>query len=44
MSDATENASEAAPAEEGNSRVAKPTRPDMFWYVVHAYSGMEKAV
>jgi len=23
---------------------AKPTNPDMRWYVVHAYSGMEKAV
>ena len=23
---------------------AKPTHPDMRWYVVHAYSGMEKAV
>ena len=45
MSDKTENQSEAAgeaPAQE--SMVAKPTRPDMFWYVVHAYSGMEKAV
>jgi len=24
--------------------LAKPTNPDMRWYVVHAYSGMEKAV
>jgi transcription termination/antitermination protein NusG len=24
--------------------LAKPTRADMHWYVVHAYSGMEKAV
>jgi transcriptional antiterminator NusG len=23
---------------------AKPTHPDMHWYIVHAYSGMEKAV
>ncbi|RZI78707.1 MAG: transcription termination/antitermination protein NusG, partial [Rubrivivax sp.] len=23
---------------------AKPTNPDLRWYVVHAYSGMEKAV
>ena len=22
----------------------KPTNPDLRWYVVHAYSGMEKAV
>jgi transcriptional antiterminator NusG len=44
MSDTTENQSEATPAQEGGSVVAKPTRPDMHWYVVHAYSGMEKAV
>ena len=24
--------------------LAKPTNPDLRWYVVHAYSGMEKAV
>ena len=24
--------------------VAAPTNPDLRWYVVHAYSGMEKAV
>jgi transcriptional antiterminator NusG len=42
MSDATENPGEEAPAQE--SVVPKPTRPDMHWYVVHAYSGMEKAV
>ena len=23
---------------------AKPVNPDLRWYVVHAYSGMEKAV
>ena len=23
---------------------AKPSNPDLRWYVVHAYSGMEKAV
>lgn len=23
---------------------AKPANPDLRWYVVHAYSGMEKAV
>jgi transcriptional antiterminator NusG len=42
MSDATENPGEEAPTQE--SVVPKPTRPDMHWYVVHAYSGMEKAV
>ena len=31
-----ENAVAAAPA--------KPVNPDLRWYVVHAYSGMEKAV
>ena len=24
--------------------LASPTNPDLRWYVVHAYSGMEKAV
>jgi transcriptional antiterminator NusG len=34
-----------APSDEPQAHVpAKPTRPDMHWYVVHAYSGMEKAV
>ena len=45
MSETTDNQSEAAgesPAQEGG--VPKATRPDMHWYVVHAYSGMEKAV
>jgi transcription termination/antitermination protein NusG len=42
MSDVTENQSEAEPAQDGG--VPKPTHPDMHWYVVHAYSGMEKAV
>jgi transcriptional antiterminator NusG len=29
---------------ETNSVTAAPAHPDMRWYVVHAYSGMEKAV
>ena len=33
-----------APGEAEHLTPAKPTRPDMHWYVVHAYSGMEKAV
>ena len=43
MSEQTQ--SESSSAEEHQPLTpAKPTRPDMFWYVVHAYSGMEKAV
>jgi len=37
MTDVVETSSSLAPA-------AKPSHPDMRWYVVHAYSGMEKAV
>jgi transcriptional antiterminator NusG len=42
----SENETQApAPDETQSPQVpAKPTRPDMHWYVVHAYSGMEKAV
>jgi transcriptional antiterminator NusG len=36
MSDTTDTQAPATPA--------KPTHPDMHWYIVHAYSGMEKAV
>jgi transcription termination/antitermination protein NusG len=36
MTDAVETAAEGAPA--------APVNPDLRWYVVHAYSGMEKAV
>jgi transcription termination/antitermination protein NusG len=36
MTDAVETAAEGAPA--------TPVNPDLRWYVVHAYSGMEKAV
>ena len=42
MSDTTETQPGAEPVQE--SAVPKATRPDMHWYVVHAYSGMEKAV
>ena len=31
-------------AEQQPQTPAKPTHPDMHWYIVHAYSGMEKAV
>jgi transcriptional antiterminator NusG len=37
MTDVVETSSSPVPA-------AKPSHPDMRWYVVHAYSGMEKAV
>src|SRR5438045_9573043 len=33
-----------APAPAEALTPAKPTHPDMHWYIVHAYSGMEKAV
>jgi transcription termination/antitermination protein NusG len=38
----TENA--AADGQQPESAPAKPVNPDLHWYVVHAYSGMEKAV
>ena len=45
MSDTTDTTAENTPAEGGEAAVpAKPVHPDMHWYVVHAYSGMEKAV
>jgi transcription termination/antitermination protein NusG len=44
MSDTTETQSTDAEAPAPDNGVAKPTHPDMHWYVVHAYSGMEKAV
>ncbi len=37
MTDVVETSSSPAPA-------GKPANPDLRWYVVHAYSGMEKAV
>lgn len=39
MTDVVETPSTETPA-----AVAAPTNPDLRWYVVHAYSGMEKAV
>jgi transcriptional antiterminator NusG len=40
MTDTTDDT--AAPA--ADATPAKPVNPDLRWYVVHAYSGMEKAV
>lgn len=34
----------AAPITLGDGKMTPPSNPDMRWYVVHAYSGMEKAV
>jgi transcriptional antiterminator NusG len=42
MSDTTTDT--LAGSEEQPAVPAKPVNPDMRWYVVHAYSGMEKAV
>src|SRR3954462_14881715 len=42
MSGITEMQADDSSAQPGAP--AKPTHPDMHWYVVHAYSGMEKAV
>ncbi|MRD49676.1 transcription termination/antitermination protein NusG [Caenimonas koreensis DSM 17982] len=45
MTDITDTTAENASAEGGQSATpAKPVNPDLRWYVVHAYSGMEKAV
>ena len=41
MSDTTENTQGATPLP---GVEAKAKNPDLRWYVVHAYSGMEKAV
>jgi transcriptional antiterminator NusG len=38
------NMSESLTPEAGEQAAAKPVNPDLRWYVVHAYSGMEKAV
>jgi transcriptional antiterminator NusG len=43
MSD-TDTQAPSEPEAQSPQVPAKPTRPDMHWYVVHAYSGMEKAV
>ena len=46
MTDVAENVSEQALVPEGAAAAlaAPATNPDLRWYVVHAYSGMEKAV
>jgi transcription termination/antitermination protein NusG len=38
------DAVETTPAEGAPAAEQKPANPDLRWYVVHAYSGMEKAV
>ncbi len=43
MDDVVENTSSPAPSAAQTLAMA-PTNPDLRWYVVHAYSGMEKAV
>jgi transcriptional antiterminator NusG len=43
MTDVVENSSAGAPSAAQTLAMA-PTNPDLRWYVVHAYSGMEKAV
>src|SRR6476620_1255712 len=40
MSDITDTTAQSADSQQP----AKPVSPDLRWYVVHAYSGMEKAV
>lgn len=42
MSDDTQ--AESSAEQQQPQTPAKPTHPDMHWYIVHAYSGMEKAV
>ncbi len=43
MSDITDTAAESTDSQQP-AVPAKPVNPDLRWYVVHAYSGMEKAV
>jgi len=43
MTDVVENSSPMAPSAAQTLAMA-PANPDLRWYVVHAYSGMEKAV
>jgi transcriptional antiterminator NusG len=40
----TDTQAPGAPEAQSPQTPAEPTRPDMHWYIVHAYSGMEKAV
>ena len=44
MADTVENTSGEALLPEGSDVPAAAARPDLRWYIVHAYSGMEKAV
>ena len=44
MADTVENTSGEALLPEGSDAPAAAARPDLRWYIVHAYSGMEKAV
>ncbi len=44
MSDGVENPSVVAPAAAAQVLATASANPDLRWYVVHAYSGMEKAV
>jgi transcriptional antiterminator NusG len=44
MADTVENTSGEALLPEGSDAPAAVVRPDLRWYIVHAYSGMEKAV
>ena len=46
MADTVDNTSDEALVPEGadNAAAPAPTNPDLRWYIVHAYSGMEKAV
>jgi len=44
MADTVENTSGEALLPEGSDAPAAPARLDLRWYIVHAYSGMEKAV
>lgn len=40
----SENDISQAVTQDASAPAAKPVNPDLRWYVVHAYSGMEKAV
>ena len=44
MNDVVETTSVGAPQSAAQTLAMAPSNPDLRWYVVHAYSGMEKAV
>jgi transcriptional antiterminator NusG len=44
MTDTVETSSELTPEATPATAPATPVNPDLRWYIVHAYSGMEKAV